>query len=59
MKIIILDASNTVSQKIEALVEELSYENCTIEIFVNAEDALDDIRENGVDIIFGYVGVNG
>lgn len=55
MTILILDASATVRTKIQDLLLDIDSQNLDIELYEDARDALDYIRENDVDLIFSSI----
>jgi len=55
VKIIVLDASETVKIKIQDLLSDMNVEDLDIELFEDANDALDYIKEYGADIIFSSI----
>ena len=55
MTIIVLDASLTVRTKIQELLLDIDSENLEIELYEDARDALDYIRETKVDLIFSSI----
>ena len=55
MIVIVLDASITVRKKIQNLLLDIDSAVLDIELFEDANDALDFIKENGADIIFSSI----
>lgn len=55
MKVVILDASVTVQNRIHDLLVELDAENIDIECFEDGSEALEYIQENDVDLIFSAI----
>jgi len=55
VKIVILDASATVRTKIQDLLFDIYSEQLDIELYEDANDALDYIKEYGADIIFSSI----
>lgn len=59
MKIVILDNSTTVCLKIEELLEEMAQESddldLDINIYENAAEALEFIKENEMDLVFSSI----
>lgn len=59
MNILILDASLVVLQKIENLLFDINFEDLDLRSFQDAEEALEYIRENKVDLIFSSIETEG
>ncbi len=59
MTIIVLDASSTVRTKIKKLLLEMDSENLDIELYEDARDALESIRNNGAELIFSSIETKG
>lgn len=55
MHIIILDNSSTVRSKIEDLLLEMGFNNLDINLFDDAEKALEYSKENDIDLIFSSI----
>lgn len=59
MKIIVIDSSSTVRSKIEELLMNMDFRNLDINLFDNAEEALEYSRENDIDLIFSSIETEG
>ena len=59
MHIIVLDNSTTVQSKIEELLLKMDIDNLDINLFENAEEALDYSRSNDVKLIFSSIETDG
>jgi len=59
MKIIVVDTSSTVRIKIEELLIDLGFDGLDINLFEDAELALEYIRTQGADLIFSSIETNG
>ena len=59
MIIVILDKSSTVRTKISDLLEEMEFDGLDINEFEDAQEALDFIKTNSVDIIFSSIETDG
>jgi len=55
MTIVVLDASLTVRLKIKELLLDINVDEIDIELYEDARDALDFIRQNGSDLIFSSI----
>jgi len=55
MIIVVLDASVTVRLKIKDLLLDMSAEELDIQLYEDAREALEFIRENGADLIFSAI----
>lgn len=59
MNIIIVDASSTVRTKIEELLLNMDFSDLDVNLFENAEEALDYSRDNEIDLIFSAIETEG
>jgi len=55
MTIVVVDASVTVRIKIKELLLDMNAQELDIELYEDARDALEFIRENGADLIFSAI----
>ena len=59
MNILVVDGSLTVRTKIEELLTDMGFDDLDINLFEDAEEALDYSRSNDVDLIFSSIETDG
>lgn len=59
MNIVIVNKSNIVSTKIESLLYEFDIEGLDVELFSDAQEALDFIEDNDIDLVFSSIETDG
>ena len=59
MNILVVDGSITVRTKIEELLMDMDFDNLDINLFEDAEEALEYSRSNDIDLIFSSIETDG
>ncbi|MEA3227471.1 MAG: response regulator [Campylobacterota bacterium] len=59
MQIVVIDASLTVRLKIKELLLNMNSDELDIQLYDDARDALEFIRDNGADLIFSSIETEG
>ena len=59
MTIVVLDTSATVRTKIESLLQDMNFDDLSVELFENGDEALEFIQSNEIDLIFSSIETEG